>query len=137
MLVKHGKREYVKVPTQPPLDGLPFWAQIAISILIGVGTLGAAFKGYFIKGDKPATNGGTTATIAGATLMDNLSIRQLSDQLAHLSGDVVSLERAMTDNTHWVRSKFEQDREICQRLREAREAAERLAEHLAEARFKG
>lgn len=113
------------MPTQPPLDGLPLWAQIAISIMIGVATLGVAFKGYFTKSDGPKGDGSTTATIAAATLMDNMSIRQLSDQLAHLSGDVVSLERAVADNTHWVRSKFEQDREVCQRLRELREAIER------------
>lgn len=125
------------MPTQPPLDGLPLWAQILISLMIGVGTLGVAFKGYFSKSEKTTANGtgATTATIAAATLMDNLSIRQLSDQLAHLSGDVVSLERALADNTHWVRSKYEQDRELCQRLREAREAAEKLA-RIAESKLK-
>lgn len=134
MLGRHGERELTKVPTQPPLDGLPLWAQITISMLIGVATLGVAFKGYFTK-DKPATNGSTTATIAGAALMDNMSIRQLSDQLAHLSADVVSLERAMADSTHWTRSKFEQDREVCQRLRELREVMDRI-ERTAERHLK-
>lgn len=124
------------MPTQPPLEGLPLWAQIAISMMIGVATLAVALKGYFNKSEsKGEGSATTTATIAAATLMDNMSIRLLSDQLAHLSGDVVSLERALADNTHWVRTKYEQDRELCQRLREAREAAEKLAQ-LAESRLK-
>jgi hypothetical protein len=112
------------VPTQPPLDGLPLWAQIVISMMIGVATLAVAFRGYFKHESKSAD----TATIAGATLMDNLSIRLLGDQLTHLSGDIVSLERSIVDHAHWTRSKFEQDREMCQRLRELRETTDRLVE---------
>jgi hypothetical protein len=134
VLGRRGEREYAKVPTQPPLDGLPHWVQITISMLIGVATLGVAFSGYFKKSETKGEQS-TTATIAAATLMDNLSIRQLSDQLAHLSNDVVSLERAMGDNTHWTRSKWEQDREVCQRLRELREVLDRL-ERTAERHLK-
>jgi hypothetical protein len=123
------------VPTQPPLDGLPLWAQIAISMMIGVATLAVALSGYFKKSEKTTEGSTTTATIAAATLMDNMSIRALSDQLAHLSADVVSLERAMADSTHWTRSKFEQDREVCQRLRELREVLDRI-ERTAERHLK-
>lgn len=114
------------MPTLPETSGLPVWAQIIISVLVCVATLAVAFKGYFGKGT-PAEDK-TTATISAATVMDNLSIRTLSDQISHLSNDVVSLERALGENTHWVRSKFEQDREVCQRLRELREQAENLTD---------
>lgn len=109
----------------PDTTGLPVWAQILVSILICVGALAAAFSGYFKKTPPPTE--ATLATVAGATLMDNLSIRQLSDALAVLSNDVVSLEREMKDNIHWTRTKVEQDREICQRLRELREALDRMS----------
>lgn len=122
------------MPASPQLDGLPFSIQILLSVLFGVAALGAAFKGYFSKSNPPSPESATTATLAAATLMDNMSMRQLSDSMAHLTNDVVgldrcvvSLERAMGENTHWIRQKFEQDREICQRLRELREETERLA----------
>lgn len=124
-LGRRVKREYQKVPTQPPLDGLPLWAQITISLLIGVATLGVAFKGYFTKSDK--TESATTATVAAATLLDNMSIRQLSDQLAHLSNDVVTLERVMGELTHHTRNDVESKRELCARLRELRESTDRMA----------
>lgn len=118
------------MPNLPDTSGLPVWAQILVSILVCIAALAVAFKGYFGKKDDSAAP--VSATVASATLMDNMSMRQLSDQLAHLSADVVSLERAMNDSTHWVRSKYEQDRskyeqdrEICQRLRELREIMER------------
>lgn len=99
--------------------------------MFALAAIGAAYKGYFTKGGEAKTGtDATTATIAAATLMDNLSIRQLSDALTSLSGDIVSLERVTQDSIHWTRSKYEQDREICQRLRENREAAELLAQRL-------
>lgn len=111
------------MPNLPDTSGLPVWAQILVSILVCIAALAVAFKGYFEKKDDSAAP--VSATVASATLMDNMSMRQLSDQLAHLSAYVISLERAMNDSTHWTRSKFEQDREICQRLRELREIMER------------
>lgn len=128
----------LKVPTQPPsLEGFPIWAQVLISILFGLATLFVSIKGYFGKKPAPEVKGETTTTavVAGASLMDNMSIRALSDQLSHASNDVLSLERALNENTHWVRSKFEQDRETCQRLRELREVMERL-ERMAERHLK-
>lgn len=113
------------MPQQPPIDGLPVWAQVLISILFGVAALAVAFKGYF-KPPAKSEETTTTATIAGAALLDNLTIRQLSDQFAHLAGDVISLEREIKDNTHWVRAKHEQDREVCARLRELKEVLDRL-----------
>jgi hypothetical protein len=92
--------------------------------MIGVATLGVAFRGYFSKASEK-TDTAHTAMVAGATLMDNISIRLLSEAISNLSGEVVSLERELKDNTHWVRSKHEQDRELCQRLRELKEAMER------------
>ena len=118
------------MPQQPPIDGLPVWAQVLISIIFGVAALAVAFKGYFTKSG-PRDEPGATATIAGAALLDNLTIRQLSDQFAHLSGDVISLERELKDNTHWLRTKHEQDREVCARLRELRETLDRLNETAA------
>lgn len=112
------------MPTLPATDGLPIWAQVLVSILVCVATLAVAFKGYFGKGEG-RSKGEESATLAGASVLDNLSMRQLSDALAHLSNDVVNLERTMGENTHWVRCKHEQDREICQRLRELREELER------------
>lgn len=114
------------MPTLPATDGLPVWAQVLVSVLVCIATLAVAFKGYFGKSAVP-TDALPEAKVTAGVLLDNLSIRMLSDQLSHLSNDVVSLERAIGDNTHWVRSKFEQDREVCQRLRELRDALEAAA----------
>lgn len=115
------------MPTQPPIEGLPLWAQIVISLLIGVSTLGVALKGYFTKGENTKSEtAATTAVIAGTSLMDNMSLRQLSDQLAHLSNDVVTLERVMGELTHHTRNDVESKRELCGRLRELREATDRM-----------
>jgi len=125
-------KELRAVPTLPDTSALPVWAQILVSILVCLGTLGVAFKGYFKKSDEATVTAQTTATLAGATVMDNLSIRMLSDAIANLSNDVVSLERCMTEHNHWLRNKIDLDKEVAQRLRELREVLER--ERLREAR---
>lgn len=117
------------MPTQPPIEGLPLWAQIVISLLIGVASLGVAFKGYFNKTTETKPDAGTTtAVVAGASLMDNLSIRLLSDNISNLSNDVVTLERVLSELTHHTRNDVEAKRELCARLRELRDATDRMAE---------
>jgi len=132
------------VPTQPPIDGLPIWAQIVISIIIALTALGASLKGYFGRRNE-IVGQQSTATIAGASLMDNLSIRQLSDCMTQLSSSIEdleqavnkqshcagSLERAITDQNHWIRTKIDTDKEVANRLRELRDIIDREARERA------
>jgi Tfp pilus assembly protein PilO len=41
------------VSAQPAIEALPTWAQILVTILVGLATLGIAFKGYLSK-DRPS-----------------------------------------------------------------------------------
>lgn len=117
------------MPEQPPLDGLPLWAQLAISFVVGLATLAVALKGYLIR-DKPAVTGHepTTAAILGASIADMGAIRNLSDCVVRLDASIVALTRTISDDMHYRREGIELNRETCARLRELREASERLAE---------
>jgi hypothetical protein len=114
------------VPTQPPIDGLPLWAQLLISLVIGVATLAVAFKGYFIK-DKPnvTAENSQSASILAASISDMGAMRHLSDVCIRLSGCVDNLTKAIEENTHFGRIGIDLDREMCARLRELKEELER------------
>jgi hypothetical protein len=117
------------VPTQPPIDGLPLWAQIVISLLIGVATLGVAFKGYFTKGEQAASTKAsdpTPAQLMAATIVDMGAIRNLTDACMRLDSTIGHLCQAIDDAKHYERNSLESSREVCQRLRELREVCERL-----------
>jgi hypothetical protein len=119
----------VKVPSQPPIDGLPLWAQLAISFVIGLATLLVAFKGYLVK-DKPAYSPSQpqSAAIMAATIADMGAIRNLSDCVVRLDASVVTLTRAIEDQTHYKRNNLDLEAEICARLRELNEIGDRLAD---------
>lgn len=114
------------MPTQPPLEGLPLWAQVVISLAIGLATLGVAFKGYFNK-DKPDVTPGDkqTAAILAASIVDMGAIRNLSDTVIRLDATIGRLIDAMDDSTHYERNGNELNKELCARLRELREVIER------------
>lgn len=116
------------MPTQPPINGLPLWAQLTISFVIGLATLAVALKGYLIK-DKPAlSDQPTSAAILAATFADGFAIRSLSDACTRLEASVVALTRTIDESTHYERNNVEINREVCARLRELREVQERLVE---------
>jgi hypothetical protein len=117
------------MPNAPQLEGLPLWLQLILTVAFGLGTLAVAFKGYR-KGSVDATAAptggqGEQIRILAASIADTGSQRHLADTVVQLTGAVINLDRGVGDLTHWVRSKFEQDREICQRLRELKEELER------------
>lgn len=120
-------REQSEMPTQPPIDGLPLWAQLVISFIVGLATLAVAIKGYLIK-EKPSVTAAdpSTAAIMAAQIADMGAIRHLSDVCIELSGRVRNLTDALEESTHHHRVEIELDREICARLRELREAIERM-----------
>lgn len=121
------------MPTQPPIEGLPLWAQLAISFAVGLATLAVAFKGYFIK-DNPKSgthivpDSPQTAAIMAATIADMGAIRNLSDCVVRLDASIVSLTRTIDDQTHYERNRIELDREMCARLRELHEITDKLTE---------
>lgn len=119
----------MKVPTQPPIDGLPVGWQIAISVIVGLATLAVAFKGYFV-GDKDkrshiVPDSPQTAAIMAATIADMGAIRNLSDCVLRLDVNVQALIKAIDESTHHERNNVEISREVCARLRELVEELER------------
>lgn len=116
------------MPTLPETSGLPVWAQILVSLLVCLATLGVAFKGYF-SGDKtkPEIKGDqqTTMTLAAATLMDMGTLRHLSDTVVQLNSAVIALTDAVNESTHYNRNEVEVQRELCGRLRALCEEIER------------
>jgi hypothetical protein len=114
------------VPTLPQTDGLPVWAQILVSILICVGTLGVAFKGYF--GSKLAGNRSdqTTAVSLAAVLGDLAAIRHLSDVVVQLNANVLALVNCINEATHHERNNVEALEELCSRVRRLTEALDRF-----------
>jgi hypothetical protein len=121
----------MKVPTQPPIDGLPLAWQIVISLIVGLATLAVALKGYFIRDggkrspshllpDSPAT-----ASIMAATIADMGAVRNLSDCVLRLDVSVQTLTKAIDESTHHERNNVEISREVCARLRELVEELER------------
>jgi hypothetical protein len=127
VLGQHGVgREQVKVPTQPPISGLPLWAQLTISFIIGLATLAVAFKGYFIK-DKPAITGAepSSAAILAASITDGFAMRTLNESVVRLDAAIDTLTKAIDEHTHHERNSIELERELCARLRELREVLER------------
>lgn len=121
------------MPSPPNIDGLPIWLQIAITLCFGIATLVVAFKGYFRKEPTAgagaaiisAQPGGPLQQVQSAAIMDMVAIRNLSDACLRLAGHMESLEQAIRDQTHWTRTDYELNREVCARLRELREALER------------
>lgn len=112
------------MPTQPPIDGLPLWAQLIISFMIGVAALGVAFKGYFgARGERkivePADR--ASAQILAASITDMGAIRHLSDVCIRLTAAVEALTKTVDEHSHYERNSIEIARESCQRLRELTE----------------
>lgn len=114
------------MPTQPPLDGLPLWLQILVSIAIGVATLAVAFKGYFVK-DKPDMQPAdkASATVQAAMFQDMGHMRHLADVNIQLMGAVDRLSKALDEHTHHERNSIEIARESCVKLRELTEELKR------------
>ena len=117
------------MPTQPPLEGLPLWAQLAISFAVCLATLIVAVKGYFIK-EKPSVVAADpqSAAIMAASIADMGAIRNLSECVIRLDTSVQSLEKAIVDAAHHERNNIDVCRELCARLRELREIMERRSE---------
>lgn len=113
-------------PTAPNVEGLPLWLQIFVSMAF-IAVMGiAAVVGYRrneARAEAKEPSGAAQTVIAA--IQDTGATRHLADVSLALSGDIQSLEREIRDNTHWVRNKHEQDRELCARLRELREALDR------------
>lgn len=113
------------MPTLPPLDGLPVWAQILISVIVGVATLGVSFKGYFGNKNAPATSTGHTAAIAAASIVDTSSFAQLAQTVVILNTNVLALTNCIAENTHHNRNEIDVLREMCGRLRDLADEMER------------
>ena len=113
--------------TQPDLSGLPIWAQLLITVIVGLGTLGVAFKGYFAKKapDAPNTDKGMSALVA-ASVQDMGHMRHLADVCITLTGAVNRNTEQLNDNEHQAKNANKLYEEHCARLRELREATERL-----------
>ncbi len=108
------------MPATPPLDGLPLWLQVIVTIMFGAATLGVAFKGYRKPHAGPVpeiSSGAPTAAIIGASIADMGAIRRLSDTVAHLDGSVVALTTTINENIHWSRNQADELREVCQEIR--------------------
>lgn len=118
-----------KVPTLPETSGLPTWAQILVSILVCVATLGVAFKGYFGEKVKPEVKGDpqTTLTLAAASLIDLNQLRHATDSVIELRQAVQALTNALEESTHHSRNGVDTQRELCGRLRALAEEIERSA----------
>lgn len=114
--------------SQLNIDHFPFWSQILISVIIGVGTLVVASFGYFKKKvtteDSIAADKGVMA-LAAASLQDMAAVRHLADVCIRLTGAVERLCNQLKDNEHETRNTNDLLREECARLRELREALER------------
>jgi hypothetical protein len=115
----------MKVPTLPPLEGLPVWAQIVISLIVGVATLGVSFKGYFGNKSVPAVTTGHTASIAAASIVDVTAFHRLSESIVMLNTNVLALSNTVAESTHHNRNEIDLLREMCGRLRALVEEMER------------
>jgi hypothetical protein len=115
------------VPSQPPIDGLPLWAQLTISFIIGLATLLVAFKGYLVKDSHRGLvpESPSSAAILGATIADMGAIRNLADCVVRLDASVVALTRCIDESTHYERNNVDISREVCARLRELCEELQR------------
>lgn len=100
------------------------WAQILITVIIGIGTLGASLKGYFGNKNLPAATN-QTASIAGASVVDNAIFYRLVETVVVLNSNVVGLNTTVAESTHHNRNEIDLLREMCQRLRELVEEMER------------
>lgn len=107
------------MPNPPPLDGLPLWLQIVLTLAFGGAALGVAYKGYFIKDKHPDVQSGDkqTAAIMAATIADMGAIRHLSDCVVRLTGVIETLTRAVEEQAHHERNSNDTMREMCARLR--------------------
>lgn len=103
------------MPNAPNLTGLPVWLQVSITLLFGVVTFLVALRGYF-----PRTRGPAPLNQA-QHLIDMAAINRLADVSHTLTGEIVSLERAIGELLHHLRANNDLNRELCQRLRELRE----------------
>lgn len=110
------------MPQPPNVDGLPGWLQITITLLFGVVTLVVGIRQYQRRprDDMPMMQAPM------AHLADMGAIRHLADTNHALAGEVVSLERCLSELTHHTRQGNEISRELCQRLREVKERLDRM-----------
>lgn len=117
------------MPTLPETSGLPVWAQILVSILVCIATIGVAFKGYFGEKVKPEAKGdpAATMTLAAATLIDMSLLRHMSDSVVELRQAVQALTNVLEESTHHSRNGVDTQRELCARLRSLAEEIERSA----------
>lgn len=113
------------MPTLPATDGLPLWAQIVISLIVCIATLGVAFSGYFKRPSSEAKGDTSTAALLGATIADMGAIRHLSDTVVHLNASVIALTTSIDEATHFSRNEIEVFREMCGRLRDLADEMER------------
>ena len=115
------------MPATPALDGLPLWLQVLVTIIFGAATLGVAFKGYknAPSNATPVKSSDQANQILGATIMDNMTLRLLSDSVVHLTGAVVALQSSVDESTHFTRNQVEVLREVCGRLRDLADEMER------------
>lgn len=115
-------------PSAPNVEGLDPWLQIVVTIAFVFAMIIGAFHAYRKNEAKAEERepGGAAQTVIAA-IQDTGATRHLADVNLALIGEIQSLEREIKDNTHWTRAKWEQDRELCQRLRELREAMDRGA----------
>lgn len=104
----------------PSVDGLPLWAQIGVTLLMGIGTLLIGLRGYI--GHRRHDESEAPAI---AHLADMSAVRNLTDTNHELIGTIVSFQRSLEDQTHYLRQHIELERELCQRLRELRERFDR------------
>lgn len=116
------------MPSQPNIDGLPLWAQLTISFIIGLATLLVAAKGYLVKEHKQkglVPEGSQTAAILGASIADMGAIWNLSDCVVRLDASVQALTHCIDESTHYERNNVDISREMCARLRELVEELQR------------
>jgi C4-dicarboxylate-specific signal transduction histidine kinase len=113
--------------SQPDIANFPFWGQLLISAIVGIGALGTAMWGYFAKKapEAPNTDRGMTALVA-ASVQDMGHMRHLADVCIQLMGAVNRNTDQLQENEYQARNANKLNEETCARLRESREETERL-----------
>lgn len=122
------------MPPLPETDGLPLWLRIVIALAFGLAALLAAIGGYFKADRTPSRQTGEGSAILGASIADMGAIRRLSDVCAELTRHFIDLgakiehlERTLQDDIHFRRQANDIGNELCQRMRELREAIDRAS----------
>ncbi len=110
-----------RMPEAPNLEGYPQWLQVVVSLAFAALTIIIGVRGYKAGPKQDETKSNTTI----AHLSDMGAVRHLTTATEALHVEILSHNRLVADHTHYLREQIDVNREICQRLRELREAMDR------------